>query len=145
MRRLRLRLPTGVPSNGGQLRCGTPYLIPWIYAAKLAEAWLEAIDAFVPPRWEDNMYAFGLAVLMLNLRVRRILLADTNYNPEAPVRAPVVHYCYDNDSWSKRRFATSRAARRVWYPQSPAKPGSILAEILLQLREARSFFHSRAG
>lgn len=145
MRRLGITPPTSEPANGGVLRCGTPYLIPRACARKLAEAWLEAIDAFVPPRWEDNMYAFGLAVLMLDLRLRRIPLADTNYDADAPVRAPVVHYCYDNPLWSKRRFASSRAARRVWTPPGGAQPGSILAEVFRQLTEADRFYRDIAA
>jgi hypothetical protein len=140
MRKLGVTLPRGVPVNGGSLCCGTPYLIPRECAAELALAWLEAIDAFDRPRWEDNMYAFGLAAIMLGLRLRRISMADTNYYPEAPVRASVVHYCYDNDLWSKRRFASRRAARRVWTPPAGAQPGTILAEVLRQLTEARRFY-----
>lgn len=124
----------------GPLACGTPYIIPRDCAKALAEAWLEAIDAFGDPRWEDNMYAFGLAVLMLNLDLIRIPLADTNYYPDAPVQAPIVHYCYDNDLWSKRKFITERSARRVWKPPRGAEPGSVLAEILQQLEQARSFY-----
>jgi hypothetical protein len=129
----------GTP-DGGRLRCGSPYLIPRKLAGPLAQAWLEAIDAFPRPRWEDVMYAFGLAVLMLELPLRRVPLADTNYDADAPIRAPVLHYCYDNLLWSKRRFASPRAARRVWSPPDCARPGSILAEILRQLTEARRFY-----
>lgn len=140
MRRLGISWPTHVPANGGSLCCGTPYLIPQDCARIVAETWLEAIDAFVPPRWEDNMYAFGLATLRLGLQLRRICLADTNYFPEAPVRAPIVHYCYDNHIWSKRKFASSRAARRVWTPPGGSRPGSILAEVFRQLTDAHRFY-----
>jgi hypothetical protein len=103
-------------------------------------AWLDAIDAFVRPRWEDVMYAFGLAVLKLRLRLRRVRMADTNFDGDAPVRAPVVHYCYGSTRWSKRRFASTAAARHVWRPPSGAAPGSVLAEVLKQLDEARRFY-----
>lgn len=129
--------------SGGRFCCGIPYIIPQQYATPLALAWLEAIDAFVPPRWEDVMYAFGLAALMLELPLRRLRLADTNYVAEAPARAPVVHYCYDNTLWSKRRFYSVPASRRVWTPPDGAKPGSVLAEVLIQLAEARRFYAGR--
>jgi len=51
-----------IEAQKGELRCGVPYVIPVSDAGRLAELWLEAIDAFPPRRWEDNMYAFGLAV-----------------------------------------------------------------------------------
>jgi hypothetical protein len=129
----------GTP-DGGRLRCGAPYLIPRASAEPLALAWLEAIDAFPRPRWEDVMYAFGFAVLMLELPLRRVHLADTNYDADAPIRASVLHYCYDNALWSKRRFSSPRSAQRVWRPPEGATPGSILAEIFRQLAEAGRFY-----
>ena len=116
MRRLGIAPPRLGAPHGGRLRCGVPYVIPRCLAKPLALAWLEAIDAFPRPRWEDMMYAFGLAVLRLKVPLRRLPLADTNYYPDAPVRAPVVHYCYDNELWSKRRFASRRTVQRVWSP-----------------------------
>jgi hypothetical protein len=141
MRRLGIA-PREIGRLGENLNCAIPYVIPRAQAATLARVWLDAIDAFVPPRWEDVMYAFGLAAVSLGLRLRRSRLADTNYDAHAPVRAPVVHYCYDNDVWSKRRFASPRAARRVWAPPTGAKPGTVLAEVFRQLREAHAFFHA---
>jgi len=139
MRRLGISV-RDVARSGDRLHCAIPYVIPRAQAATLARAWLEAIDAFVPPRWEDVMYAFGLAAVGLGLRLRRTRLADTNYRARAPVRAPVVHYCYDNAAWSKRRFASPRTARRVWTPPAGARPGPVLAEVFCQLREAYAFF-----
>ena len=128
----------------GRLCCGIPYIIPRALAEPLALAWLEAIDAFPRPRWEDVMYAFGLAVLTLRLRLRRLRLADTNFDGSARARAPVVHYCYDNPLWSKRRFPSGLSAHRVWRPPGGAAPGSVLAEIFQQLAEAGRFY-SRAS
>jgi hypothetical protein len=145
MRRLGIAPRSLGAAHGGSLRCGIPYVIPRGSAEPLALAWLEAIDAFPRPRWEDVMYAFGLAVLMLKLRLRRLRLADTNYNADAPVRAPVVHYCYDNALWSKRRFVSSRSVQRVWRPPEGAKPGSVLAAVLGQLTAARCFYASHSA
>jgi hypothetical protein len=140
MRRLGIAPRTLLARHGGSLRCGIPYIIPRGFATSLALAWLEAIDAFPRPRWEDVMYAFGLAVVMLKVPLRRLSLANTNYYADAPVRAPVVHYCYDNALWSKRRFASRRTVQRVWSPPEGAVPGSILATILGQLSAARRFY-----
>ena len=144
MRRLGIA-PRDIAPFGNGLDCGIPYVIPRACAEPLAHAWLQAIDAFVMPRWEDVMYAFGLAAVTLGLRPRRTRVAETNYDPEAPVRAPVVHYCYDNEGWSKRRFASRRAARQVWCPPGGAKPGTLLAEVFRQLREADRFFARPGG
>jgi hypothetical protein len=128
------------PEDDGPLCCGIPYIIPRALAEPLALAWLDAIDAFLRPRWEDVMHAFGLAVLMLRLRLRRLSIADTNFDGGAPARAPVVHYCYDNPLWSKRRFVSGPSARQVWRPPNGAPPGSVLAEIFKQLEEAGRFY-----
>jgi hypothetical protein len=140
MRRLGIAPGSLEAPHGGSLRCGIPYIIPRAFARSLALAWLQAIDAFPRPRWEDQMHAFGLALLMSNLVVRRGTLADSNYSAGAPVRAPVVHYCYDNALWSKRRFASSRTARRVWWPPRGAVPGSVLAAVVGQLAAGRDFY-----
>jgi hypothetical protein len=143
MRRLGIAPGALGAARGRSLHCGIPYIIPWSAAEPLALAWLEAIDAFRRPRWEDQMHAFGLAVTMLKLRLRRRPLADTNYEPGAPTRAPLVHYCYGNALWSKRRFLSRRTARRVWRPPNGAVPGSILAAVFRELVAARQFYESR--
>jgi hypothetical protein len=139
MRRLGIA-PSALEPHGGNLCCGIPYIIPRSHATPLALAWLEAIDAFPRPRWEDVMHAFGLAVLKLKLPLRCLPIADTNFDAAAPVRAPVVHYCYDNALWSKRRFASSRAFKRVWHPPEGAVVGSVLAAVLDQLAAASRFY-----
>ncbi|MBA3893087.1 MAG: hypothetical protein H0X69_05255 [Gemmatimonadales bacterium] len=139
MRRLGIA-PSDLDPLGSCLNCGIPYVIPRAQAEPLARAWLQAVDAFEMPRWEDLMHAFGLAVVMLGLPLRSRPLADTNYYPDAPVRAPVVHYCYGDDRWSKRQFYTPEGVRRVWQARAAAMRGSVLGEVLGQLREARRFY-----
>ena len=142
MRRLGIA-PHRLARYGSRLRCGIPYVIPRRHAEPLARAWLEAIDAFVPPRWEAVMYAFGLAAVRLGLRPRRTRMVATNDDPDDPIRAPIVHYCYDNVGWSKRDYVSPRAARRVWTPPPGAGPRTVLGEVFRQLREARRFFAER--
>jgi hypothetical protein len=139
MRRLGMA-PADLAPWGSSLNCGIPYVIPRAQAEPLARAWLEALDAFETWRWEDLMHAFGLAVVMLGLPLRCRPLADTNYYPDAPVRAPVVHYCYGDERWSKRQFWTEGGAPQVWEARGRARRGSVLAEVLGQLREARRFY-----
>jgi hypothetical protein len=123
-----------------ELCCGVPYVIPAAAAKRLAEAWLQAIDAFSPRRWEDQMHAFGLAVVKLGLRVTLTNIMNHNYWPDAMVDRDVIHYCYGDKTWNKRSYFTTRQARKVWSPAAAAQQGTIFAELLSQIREARDFY-----
>ncbi len=129
-----------IAAHGRELRCGVPYVIPVSEAGSLAELWLAAIDAFPPRRWEDNMYAFGLAVAKMDLKVTLTQLADHNYWPDSRVQREMIHYCYGDESWSKRDFLTEAEAQKVWEPPTISRDGTIAGEIFLQLREARKFY-----
>jgi len=123
-----------------ELCCGVPYVIPVAAAKRLAEAWLQAIDAFSPRRWEDQMHAFGLAVVKLGLRVTLTNIMNHNYWPDAMADRDVIHYCYGDKTWNKRSYFTTRQARKVWSPAAAAQQGTIRAEVLAQIREARDFY-----
>ncbi|HKC64058.1 MAG TPA: hypothetical protein VKB86_10490 [Pyrinomonadaceae bacterium] len=122
------------------LRCGMPYIIPTSEARQLATRWMEAIDAFKGRRWEDVMYAFGLAAVKLGLKVELTHMAQSNYWPDAILQAHVVHYCYGDATWSKRHFFREEKAQEVWQADVEAAKGSVLAEILSQIREAEKFY-----
>jgi hypothetical protein len=122
------------------LRCGVPYAIPTGIAKQLAEAWLEAIDVFSPRRWEDVMYAFGLAAVRLGLKVELTRVAQSNYWPHALLQADVVHYCYGDATWSKRHYFREEHAPKVWLPAAEAPAGTVLGEMLGQIREAEKFY-----
>lgn len=122
------------------LRCSVPYVVPAGRATELGTTWLQAIDAFRPRRWEDVMYAFGLTVVKLGMKLTITRMADTNYWPDQPVRAPVIHYAYGDDCWTKRNYYTEAEAVTVWDADQDTIPGSILDEILTQIREARDFY-----
>jgi hypothetical protein len=124
------------------LRCGVPYAIPMGDARPLAEAWIEAIDAFPARKWEDVMYAFGLAAVKLGLKVWLTRMAESNYWPDANVGADVVHYCYGDETWSKRHYFRQDQAQNVWQPRVEAPANTILGEILSQIREAEKFYSS---
>ena len=124
------------------LRCGVPYVIPINDARPLAEAWIEAIDAFPARKWEDVMYAFGLAVVKLGLKAWLTRMAESNYWPDERVRADAIHYCYGDETWSKRHYFRQEQARSVWQPRVESPAGTVLGEILLQLREAEKFYSS---
>lgn len=125
------------------LRCSVPYVIPVACAAPLGEAWLKAVDAFPPRRWEDIMYAFGLAVVKLGLELQLTHLTDHNYWPDAPSTASMIHYCYGDARWSKRAYFTEEQAQKVWEPHLELPEGTILGAILGQIKAASAFYDNR--
>jgi hypothetical protein len=122
-----------------KLRCGVPYVIPTTYARQIGKIWLEAVDAFEPRRWEDIMYAFGLAVIKLGLEVNLTHLVDHNYWPDEKLRAPMIHYCHGDERWNKRDYLGGKASN-VWNPAVKTTDGTIFAELLRQIREAGEFY-----
>ena len=122
------------------LRCGVPYVIPIAQAHALGTTWLEAVEVFPPRRWEDIMYAFGLAVVKLGLKLNLTHLADHNYWPGEKVTAPMIHYAYGDEHWTKRNYFTDEQVRDLWSPMLDGPAGTILGEILGQIREAREFY-----
>lgn len=134
--------PVKLEKQKKELRCGVPYVIPAVHAQRLAELWLQAVDAFPPRRWIDIMHAFGLAVVRLGLRVTLTDLVDTDERPKARVRRNMIHYCYGDETWEKRAFAEEEKAGEVWFPGIDARKGTILGEILSQIVEARKFYQS---
>jgi hypothetical protein len=130
-----------IRQNSGKIECAVPHVIPVAYAEHFAKAWLDAIDAFAPGVWETSMYAFGLTTVKLGLRLkltRDVALNDEQY--EVPGAAKIIHYAYGDDNWNKRHYWQRRAAHKVWQPNFDAPPGTILAEIIKQIREARIFY-----
>lgn len=123
-----------------ELHCGVPYVVPVADAARVGRAWLEAINSFDAPQRGDMMHAFGLAVLRLGMRVTLTHLIDHNYWQREPLTREVVHYCYGDEAWDKRHYFYEAQAPRVWEARADAPPGSVLSEILTQLREAREFY-----
>lgn len=86
------------------------------------------------------MYAFGLTVVKLGLEIEVTRLTDHNYWPEEQVRAPMIHYAYGDERWNKRRYWTDEGASAVWQPPEDQPRGTILGELLAQIREAREFY-----
>ncbi|MDT4967771.1 MAG: hypothetical protein QOJ64_2508 [Acidobacteriota bacterium] len=134
--------PGSIAEAGESLRCGVPYSVPTKVARRLGNAWIEAIDAFPPRKWEDVMYAFGLAAIRLGLEVTLTRVAEHNYWPQAMAKADVIHYCYGDEAWNKRQYFREDQARGVWESPGEAQPGTILSEIFSQIREAREFYSS---
>jgi hypothetical protein len=124
------------------LRCGVPYSIPARYARPMGEEWIKAIDAFPLLKWENVMYAFGLAAVRLGMTVESTRMTQSNYWPHAIVNADIVHYCYGDERWSKREFFSEEAAPTVWQSPREAPASTVLHEIFSQIREAEAFYSS---
>jgi hypothetical protein len=132
--------PGAVAARQESLRCGGPYVVPSADARPLAEAWLEAAEAFPPRTWEDIMYAFGLASVKLGMPITLTRMVQSNYWPEETLQGDVIHYCYGDETWSKRQYFTEEQARLVWEPRASAARETVLGEILAQIEEAREFY-----
>jgi hypothetical protein len=131
-----------------QLQCGAPYVIPRGIARPLSLTWMEALDAFETPHWEDMMYAFGLACVRLDLDVMLTYFGTHNFDPFKRVDTEIIHFCYgseDDQTWNKRQFFSESSASEVWHARGQAEPGSVLAEIFKQLEEADAFFRRENG
>ena len=124
-----------------KVECAVPHVVPVTFAARLAEKWLEAIDAFRPGVWQTSMYAFGLAVLKLKLELSLTKFVALNDEPYERVgRASIIHYAYGNERWNKRHYWYSKDAAKVWRPALDVPQGTILAEIISQIRQANDFY-----
>ena len=143
-----------------KLTVAVPYVVPTRTASEFGRTWLQAIDAFPSRQWENDqrairpagspvyerrhvvMYAFGLTVVRLGLEIEVTHLTDHNYWPDEPVRAPMIHYAYGDERWNKRNYFTDEQAPGVWNPATKAAQGTILSEVLSQLRQAGEFYRN---
>ena len=143
-----------------KLTVAVPYVVPTVLASEFGGTWLQAIDAFPSRQWENDqrsirppgspvyerrhvvMYAFGLTVVKLGLEIEVTHLIDHNYWPDETVRAPMIHYAYGDERWNKRNYSADDQARAVWNPETEAAEGTILNEILSQLRQAGEFYRN---
>jgi len=132
--------PEAIDARKEELYCGVPYVIPIADARHLAETWLEAIDKFPVAQQGDMMHAFGLTAVKLGMRIMLTEMVDHNYWQTEALRREVVHYCYGDQTWNKRHYFHEEQAGQVWEAAASAPRGSVLAEILTQLREAGEFY-----
>jgi len=137
----RLGIPQArLDSYGDALKCGVPYVIPVDVARPLAERWMDALDAFPPRRWIDGMYAFVLAAASLDLDLSVNRTVAFNCTPARPLQGDIIHYSYPDESWNKRDYLTEEQARGVWRPALTPPGGTVMAEVVAQIREAREFY-----
>ena len=142
-----------------KLGVAVPYVIPTTLAAEFGRTWMDAIDVF-PSRKENEekfngppdaptyerrhvvMYAVGLTAVKLGLEMEVTRFVDHNFWPDEPVRSSIIHYAYGDERWDKRNYFTAEQTPSVWSPRAQAAAGTILAEVLSQLRQAGDFYRN---
>ncbi len=138
--------PHALRERQNQLCCGVPYVIPVHQATPLAEAWLNAFDAFSfedrnwDHIWLDVMYAFGLAVMKAGWTLTLADLVNMDNPPGAILDHEMIHYCWGDPAWDKRWYLSDEEAQRVWDPPFEPAEGTVLRELFSQIRQARGFY-----
>lgn len=143
------------PINGG-----VPHIIPTSLKAALSEDWLACMNLFpsndpdassasgsLPWQpWLTTMWALVLAVHRLSLEPVLTRFCLTNHNGHRPFAEMscdgpmLIHYCYGDEGFDKRRYMSERAARRhVW--NATAVAGTIHGAVCTQLSAARQYYH----
>jgi len=120
-------------------KIGVPYLIPVRYVERLASRWIEVLEAFEELQWIDIMYAFGIATIIEGLDVEVRHTMTDNYRNTRPIRG-LIHYCYGDSVWDKRDFKLCSPFDIPDEALPFAHPGTVLGEIIRQIRQARAFF-----
>jgi hypothetical protein len=129
-----------IEGRGKEVCLGVPHVVPVRDARRLARVWLEVIDAFPLTIWEVSMYALGLAAVKLEMPIELTHMLGFNHDMNAPLAWDMIHYCYGDDRWRKHAYMRAETAPDVWEPRAEAPRGTVLGEILTQLREAREFY-----
>jgi hypothetical protein len=80
-------------------------------------------------------------VLKLKLKLRLTRLVALNDEPEEKIgRARIVHYSYGDKIWNKRDYWYGKDASKVWKPAIDAPRGTVLGEIISQIRDVNDFY-----
>jgi hypothetical protein len=114
---------------------GVPYVIPRPLAAELGAAWMRLIDAEPVFNWAMVMWDFALACVKLGHRYQVTALADMNWRGATPRTKPLIHYCYGDETWTKRNFLVDSRSVFQRIP-SGAAAGTVEGEIFEQLAGA---------
>lgn len=119
---------------------GVPYLIPCHILSRIARRWIEVLDSLEELQWIDIMYAFGLTLAIEGLRAKTTHIMVHNHYPMKTLDRSLIHYCYGDWRWNKRTFRDGYSP--LWsapLPSSKGLSGTVLGEILNQIRQARAY------
>jgi len=151
-----------IPIDGG-----VPHVIPRQLQQRLAADWLECLDLFplintpdsersanpppdlrfVPQRdWLSGMWGLVFATHRLGLEAVMTHWCRSNLEGPGPMPAIgpggpcLIHYCYGDERFNKRHYATAEAAERTVWNVAPRGDGTVHDELRRQLQEAREFY-----
>lgn len=130
---------------------GSPYILPAELARDIALTWLQAFDSFqVEDRgseniWLDLMYAFGLAILKLNLRLQMFDAVNVDSPPGCMLTRNIIHYGVGDTDWTKHLYRSDDAVPKVWDPLFIPHEGTVLSELFSQIRSTPAFYKDTFG
>ena len=131
---------------------GTPYLVPTQLRRYLAREWATMTEDYLAASflhhgvnnsevWISVMWGFILAALRNDIPITLTSMCVSN---QAGVTSninnrQIVHYCYGDDIFDKRRFTNEEAAlKTVW--KTHASEGTVNGAIAKALHEAAQFY-----
>lgn len=135
----KLGIKNSVEALNQTSKIGVPYLIHGSTISGIANRWLQVLDSFDELNWIDIMYAFGLALAAEGLAVKTTHSMAHNKEPLKPLRCSIIHYCYGDWRWDKRAFMDGKSPLRGPMPSFKGLSGTILGEILRQIRQVRAY------
>ena len=121
-------------------RIGVPYLIPASIVSSIARRWLQVLDSIEELGWVDIMYAYGVALALEGQVAQTTYSMTDNKDPLKQLDRFIIHYCYGDWRWNKRTFRDGQSPlREAPMPSAKGLRGTVLGEILLQIRQARAY------
>jgi hypothetical protein len=137
-----------------QVRAGgvVPNLVRADVHRELATRWVSAVDTLVRVArrdgdvpWVTIAWGFALAAWEMELELALTRLTSTTHGgataPESSLTVPILHYCYGDQSFDKRRHRGSDSAAAVW--TLDARGTSVSAGFVRRLHVARDWYRER--
>lgn len=114
-----------------------------------AARWLAAVDTLVSVGvrhgevpWVTIAWAFALAAWEMDLDLALTKLTSTTHagsqTPDSSLTAPILHYCYGDELFDKRRHRCDQSAAAVWNLEVAGN--SLSAALVRHLASVRSWF-----
>jgi len=142
--------------DGIGLSGGMPYVIPTALRRRLGREWEARTEDYLAACyklhghmnshvWISIMWGFVLAAMRSEIPMTLTNLCALNgskaeMHPSVLGERAIVHYCYGDSHFDKKRYMEEEASRNpVWKASAPE--GTINAEVIRALREAAMFYN----